>query len=510
MSLDGSSYQHGQMPQGSDGSNNSFSFVRAGQGQKAPQKSQMPSLYQLQSASPTAEQRRTSSWTWPDGRYTTCFTPTAGRTEEVEGDLAAIEEAESAEAPIEGMTEMELAVTSHHIFGTENEEFGMAAQERPTRAAETLRWILEEATTGTFDEEYRLLPYLCEVYRQVDKNGRTLMHMPKNPQETLTGPHAKEWRAAKDVELKALESRGTWVLVARGAVKGRMVLSKKWVLRLKTAADGTIEHFKARWVVRGYDQRHGIDFVQTFAPVSRHTSVRILLAIAAAKQLPLRQIEVKNTFLYVLVDATIFVEQPHTYGEGDPKLPNDPGTYRLHFNGDYILLSVYVNDPLYTGTCNKLLNQFEANLAQRVDITINHKVTQFMGLNITYAPEAIYLTSSLLTATGWLLFASVTCRPDLSYIANQLAQYSRKPVADNHLDLERALQYFISTPDIGLSYSTLTTTSFNLTGYVDADHAADPANRRSRNGFVFCLEPTGPISWNSQKQELVALPSAGA
>ncbi|CAI7909902.1 unnamed protein product [Closterium sp. NIES-54] len=56
-----------------------------------------------------------------------------------------------------------------------------------------------------------------------------------------------------------------------------------------------------------------------------------------------------------------------------------------------------------------------------------------------------------------------------------------------YLDLERALQYFISTPDIGLSYSTLTTTSFNLNGYVDADHAADPANRRSRTDF--CVAP---------------------
>ncbi|CAI7804894.1 unnamed protein product [Closterium sp. NIES-53] len=56
----------------------------------------------------------------------------------------------------------------------------------------------------------------------------------------------------------------------------------------------------------------------------------------------------------------------------------------------------------------------------------------------------------------------------------------------------------------------LTKTSLNLTGYVDADHAADPANQRSRTGFIFRLEPTGPISWNSQKQELVALSSAEA
>ncbi|CAI7861253.1 unnamed protein product [Closterium sp. NIES-53] len=184
------------------------------------------------------------------------------------------------------------------------------------------------------------------------------------------------------------------------------------VFRVKTAADGTIEQFKARWVVHGYDQRHGIELDQTFAPVSRHTSVKILLAITSARHLPLRQIDVKNAFLYALVDDVIYVEQPHT--------------------------------------------------------------------------------------------------PDLSYIASQLAQYSRKPTAENFLDLQRALQLFISTPNVGLCYSTIPTASFNLIGYVDADHAADPDNRRSRTGFLFRLEPSCPISWNSQIQELVALSSAEA
>ncbi|CAI7791935.1 unnamed protein product [Closterium sp. NIES-53] len=365
------------------------------------------------------------------------------------------------------------------------------------------------------------------------------------------------------------------------------------VFRVKTAADGTIERFKARWVVRGYDQRHGIDFDQrhnidfdqTFAPVSRHTSVRILLAITAARHLSLRQIDVKNAFLCALVDAVIYVEQPHTYGEGDScvcqlrkslygikkpprhwqqylhnilleigfkQLPHDPGMYRRDFRDEYILLTLYVDDLLYTGSSNELLEQFEKNLAGRVDITCNHDVKQFLGLKISYSPEAIHLSAAkyaeelgkcfniapaplstpyrtpgpnhkpdnkALSPTGLhtyqqqlgcLLFASVTCRPDLSYIASQLAQYFRKPTAENLLDLQRTLQFFISTPNVGLCYSTIPTSSFNLIGYVDVDHAADPDNRRSRTGFLFRLEPSGPISWNSQIQELVALSPAEA
>ncbi|CAI7830647.1 unnamed protein product [Closterium sp. NIES-53] len=337
---------------------------------------------------------------------------------------------------------------------------------------------------------------------------------PKNPRQALTGPHSKEWREAMDAEIKALESRDAWVLIDRAAIKGRRILSGIWVFRVKTAADGTIERFKARWVVRGYDQKYGIDLDQTFEPVSRHTSVRILLAITTARHLPLRQIDVKNAFLYALVDSVIHVEQPHTYGEGDSRvsqlqkslygikqaprlwqqnlrnilleigfkqLPHDHGMYRRDFRGEYILLTVYVDDLLYTGSSNKLLEQFVKSLAGRVDITCNYDVKQFLGLNISYSPEAIHLSAAKYAEElgkrfniapaplstpyrtpgpnhkpdnkalspaglhtyqqqlGCLLFTSITCRPDLSYIA---------------------------------SY--------------------------------------GPISWNSQKQELVALTSAEA
>ncbi|CAI7782802.1 unnamed protein product [Closterium sp. NIES-53] len=316
---------------------------------------------------------------------------------------------------------------------------------------------------------------------------------PKNPRQALTGSHSKEWREAMDAEIKALESRDTWVLVDLAAIKGRRILFGKWVFRVKTAADGTIERFKVRGVVRGNDQRHGIDFDQTFAPVSHHNSVRILLAIAAARHLPFQQINVKNAFLYVLVDAVIYVDQPHTYGEGDSRmcqlqkylygikqaprlwqqylhnilleigfkqLPHDPSIYGRDFHGEYILLMVYVDDLLYTGSSNELLEQLEKNLAGCVDITCNHDVKQFLGLNISYSPDAIHLSAAKYAEElgkrfniapvplstpyrtpgpnhkpdnkalfptrlhtyqqqlGCLLLASVACRPDLSYIAS--------------------------------------------------------------------------------------------
>ncbi|CAI7858221.1 unnamed protein product [Closterium sp. NIES-53] len=293
-------------------------------------------------------------------------------------------------------------------------------------------------------------------------------------------------------------------------------------------------------------ERHGIDFDQTFAPVSHHTTVRILLAIVVVRHLPLHQIDVENAFLYALVVAVIYADQPHTYGEGDShvrqlrkslhginilfeigflQLPHDPGMYRRDFRSEYILLTVYIDDLLYIGSSNELLEQFEKNLMYTAA-----KYSEELGKHFNIMPAPLctpYRTpgpnhkpvnkalspAGLQTyhqQLGCLLFASVTCRPELSYIVSQLAQYPRKPTTENLLDFQRALQFFISMPHVGLCYSTLPTSPFNLVGYIDADHAADPENRRSRTGFLFRLEPTGPISWNSEKQELVAPSSAEA
>ncbi|CAI7883005.1 unnamed protein product [Closterium sp. NIES-54] len=137
----------------------------------------------------------------------------------------------------------------------------------------------------------------------------TAVHGTANPKEPATvqlalgGEHREKWHEAMDKELKALKERNTWKVVPIGVARNKTKLTRKWVFRMKTKADGTIDKFKARWVVRGFDQEHGRDFTDTFAPVSRHTSLRILLAIASMKKKKLRQIDVANAFLYAHVDT---------------------------------------------------------------------------------------------------------------------------------------------------------------------------------------------------------------
>ncbi|CAI7773127.1 unnamed protein product, partial [Closterium sp. NIES-54] len=253
---------------------------------------------------------------------------------------------------------------------------------------------------------------------------------PKEPatvQQALGEEHKEKWREAMDRELKALQERNTWKVVPISVAQNKTILTGKWVFRVKTKADGTIDKFKARWVVRGFDQEHGRDFTETFAPVSRHTSLRILLAVAAMKKKKLRQIDVANAFLYAPVDAEIYVELPHgSHGEhnqvcqllkslygikqaprlwqhylharliriGFKQLPHDQGMYRLSKDEDYILLIVYVDDLLYIGSTDTVATWFEGELEKDLSLTVSSTVTQYLGLNIEEGENAIYLNAA--------------------------------------------------------------------------------------------------------------------
>ncbi|CAI7842774.1 unnamed protein product [Closterium sp. NIES-54] len=217
--------------------------------------------------------------------------------------------------------------------------------------------------------------------------------------------------------------------------------------------------------------------------------------------------------------------------------------YRLTKGADYILLIVYVDDLLYIGSIDDVITWFEGELQKDLTLTVSSTVTQYLGLNIREEENAIYLNAEKYADTiakrfslsptviatpyrhmtgsgkgnsaplkavgirdyqrklGCLLFAAVTCRPDLSYSASQLATYLKKPEAEHMAELDRALHYFVSTPMIGLTYYKGEATTTKLIGYVDADHAGDSDNRRSRTGYVYRLEPIGPISWQSSQSK---------
>jgi len=145
--------------------------------------------------------------------------------------------------------------------------------------------------------------------------------IPKTYAEAMASPQADLWKAAMDKEIKDLMLHGTWESNAT-VPHGRRVTKSKWVYDVKYNRDGTVERFKARFVVCGYSQVQGYDYDRAFSATLRGTSFRTLIALASVHKLRLEQMDVTNAFTQALIDdVDIFVQPPEGgYGQNPIRL----------------------------------------------------------------------------------------------------------------------------------------------------------------------------------------------
>eukprot|EP00268_Persea_americana_P041079 TRINITY_DN4090_c0_g3_i2.p2 TRINITY_DN4090_c0_g3~~TRINITY_DN4090_c0_g3_i2.p2 ORF type:complete len:168 (-),score=23.21 TRINITY_DN4090_c0_g3_i2:3369-3872(-) len=117
------------------------------------------------------------------------------------------------------------------------------------------------------------------------------IHSLSEPQSYKEAIATPEWRSAIEEELAALQKTNTWELVPSPPDKN--IIGCKWVFKLKTKSDGSIDRYKARLVAKGYNQEYGIEYEETFAPVAKMTIVRTFILVAVVRQWPLYQLDVK-------------------------------------------------------------------------------------------------------------------------------------------------------------------------------------------------------------------------
>ena len=241
---------------------------------------------------------------------------------------------------------------------------------------------------------------------------------PRTLEEALSRPDQVEWRKAAEKEYKSLLDNETWTLVPRNEVPSdRKVIEGKWVLTTKRNVDGSILRHKGRWVAKGYFQREGVDYTETFAPVAKMTSLRLLLSHVAVQDWELEQLDVETAFLNGYLEEEVYMEQPHGFVEPGKEeyvcklqrslygLKQSPRAWyeRLHEymmemgfernvadhseysqrNGEECLVVlVYVDDLVLASKRPSRINDFKARMAQEFKMRDLGAAHVFLGLEI--------------------------------------------------------------------------------------------------------------------------------
>ncbi|XP_019189879.1 PREDICTED: uncharacterized protein LOC109184338 [Ipomoea nil] len=124
------------------------------------------------------------------------------------------------------------------------------------------------------------------------------------------------WRNAMNAEIRALQENNTWELTELPTSK--IPIGCKWVYKVKLKADGSIERYKARLVAKGYTQQLGIDYIETFSPVARITTIRILLAVASSRAWHVHQLDINNAFLHGDLTEEVYMKLPPGFESENP------------------------------------------------------------------------------------------------------------------------------------------------------------------------------------------------
>uniref|UniRef100_A0A5S6Q7L0 Integrase catalytic domain-containing protein n=1 Tax=Trichuris muris TaxID=70415 RepID=A0A5S6Q7L0_TRIMR len=212
---------------------------------------------------------------------------------------------------------------------------------------------------------------------------------PKSYAEAMQTAEYTHWRRAMKEEMQSLGENQTWTLVKLPVNK--KALNSRWVLRVKTKPDGTVDRYKARLVAKGFAQKYGTDYDETFSSVARFDTVRTILTIAANEGLLLKQFNVKTAFLYGSLEEEIYMKQPEGFDDGSGRvcklqrslygLKQAPRCWNNRFkefirmqgleqsNADpclfariqkdrKLIIVIYVDDGLDAGTNNEVVDEF--------------------------------------------------------------------------------------------------------------------------------------------------------
>lgn len=308
------------------------------------------------------------------------------------------------------------------------------------------------ANGSSFHEGEANLIESDEWYERIDMDQCWALSATGDPDsyaDAMRSNSRDKWEIAMRKEMQALKDQDTWILVPRP--KDKTVIQNRWVFRTKYRPDGSVDRLKARLVAKGFTQKKGIDYQETFSPVVRFETVRILFALIEHQNLHVMQVDVVSAYLHAELTDDVFMEQPEgfksvndgtivcklkksLYGlKQSARLLNKTFTDVLsrlglkatssdpclYVSEDYDLyFALYVDDGILAAKEKKRLDDAIAMLKKHFNVT-SGSAGQFVGIQIKKTGSGILLhqeayAKKVLARFNMLVANSVSTPADVS------------------------------------------------------------------------------------------------
>ncbi|GJR59821.1 zinc finger, CCHC-type containing protein [Tanacetum coccineum] len=317
---------------------------------------------------------------------------------------------------------------------------------------------------------------------------------PKTFDEAMKSQDVAFWKEAINDEMDSIIGNNTWVLA--DLPPGCKPLSCKWIFKRKLKVDGTIEKFKARLVIQSFKQKSGIDYFDTYAPVARISTIRLLIAMASIHNLVIHQMDVKTCLLGN--DDLVEEQTPKQWHQkfDEVVLSNgyllnqaDKCVYsKFDESGKGVIICIYVDDMLIFGT-----DQVQVDLTKDFFVIksyyIKKVLKKFNYFDCTLVSTPMDTSEKLMPnngqavsqleysrVIGCLMYAMTCIRPDIAFAVGKLSRYTSNSNTQHWQAIQRVLKYLKKTMDYKLTYTGYPSV---LEGYTDASWISNSEDNSS-------------------------------
>ncbi|KAJ9567153.1 hypothetical protein OSB04_003119 [Centaurea solstitialis] len=388
-------------------------------------------------------------------------------------------------------------VSVHSVIESRDADFGN--EDRFTSVPKPTDTIASSSNFGASDQ-VTVSPPEPVAPRRIVRARKAKSFDPKTYSEAMASRDAAFWKEAIQDEIDSIMQNHTWDL--SDLPPGCKPLNSKWIFKRKMKVDGSIDKYKARLVIQGFRQKEGIDFFDTYAPVARITTIRLLLALAAIHNLVIHQMDVKTAFLNGELNEEIYMRQPEgfvisgnenkvcklvksLYGlKQAPKqwhqkfddvvLSNgfalnqaDKCVYsKFDASGKGVIICLYVDDMLIFGTDQDQVDKTKEFLSSKFDMKDMGEADVILGIKIIRGEHGITISQSHYIEKMLNKFNMKDCSSIGTPMDPTVKLMPNKGVTVNQLEYSRAigsLMYaMLSTrPDIAFAVGKLSRYTHN-------------------------------------------------